>query len=128
MKNRKVVSKSIALFICVMFLVSACSSFTKTAYSTLGTAAVTYDSSMKIFAELYKKGYINDNEKALAIDVATKYYQTYQLAVSALEVYKQSDDAVRGQKELELQELLTSLSNLGTQLTALVNSFSARTK
>lgn len=126
MEHRKRVSVIVALLISIAFAASCCSSFTKTAYSTLGTAAVTYDESMKAFAELYKKGYISETEKEMALNVAGKYYEIYQSAVLALETYQQVDGAVRKKKELEVQELLATLSEIGTRMVSLVAEFQAR--
>lgn len=116
----------IVVFLIALMFTAACASFVKNAYNTLGTAGVIYDSSMKSVAELYKQGYIKEDEKEMVIDVAQKYYTTYQSAVVALEIYQQVDKSIRKQKELELQELLNSLNALGVQLNNLLLTFQKR--
>jgi hypothetical protein len=126
MKQNRLIYKNLIAFLIIIALISSCSSFSKYAYGTLGTAAVTYDSSMKAFADMYKKGYISDADKALAIEVAGKYYEIYQTAVVALEMYNQLEGAAKEIKKLEIEQLLISLLDMGERVTALVNEFQTK--
>ena len=124
--RRKMMSVNLIVLLMVLSVTTSCSSFTKYAYSTIGTAGVTYDSSMTAFADMYKQGYITEDEKAMAIDIGGKYYEVYMTAVTTLEAYKQLDGVARENKKLELDELLITLVSMGDRIMGLIREFESR--
>jgi hypothetical protein len=55
------------------------------AYKTLLTAKTTYEATMSSLADLYKQGKITDADRDKAITYGRTFYQSFQVAVSALD-------------------------------------------
>ena len=72
------------------------------AYKTLLTAKTTYEATMSSVADLYKQGKLTDTDKDKAIAYGRTFYQSYQLAVSALDAGS----------SLEIGKTLQALSEL----------------
>ena len=117
MVNRKQI---VAILVVMAFLMAGCASFSKNAYRTLSTSAVTYDASMKTLADLYKQGVIGPEEKATAIEMGTVFWAAYHTAVDALIAYEKTAGTAGGEKAeaalIEFQGVLVSFLNYARPL------------
>lgn len=114
---------AILLVLLMVFMVQ-CSSFVRNTYGTLGTAAVLYDSSMKAVADLYDRGMITEEEKAMAISIGRDYYNIYMAAVTALELYKGMSGSQRDAQKMRIIELLEKLGEIGGNLSEVIQKYS----
>ena len=87
--------KSIAILF-VGLLLAACTynvGLVQTTYKLLLTSQVSYDTGMKIAADLYRQGRISDSEKAKIIEVGTIYAEAHNASVKALASYEKTKSA-----------------------------------
>ena len=79
--------KCLLMIMAVMALAVGCTSddYIKTSYKSLKSAGVVYDTSMKVAAEAYKSGIINEGEKNEIIVLGQRFYSSYMVATAALE-------------------------------------------
>lgn len=83
-RKRSIVCVVLALMLmmgCATGSVNTPSSASQDAYKALQTAAVTYDATMKIVADLYAKGTIGTDVKARAITYGRTFQAAYNVAV-----------------------------------------------
>jgi hypothetical protein len=111
------------LMVLLMLVTVQCSSFVKTTYSSLGTAAVVYDTGMKTIAELHKAGKINDEVKEEAISIGNDYYDAYIAAVAALEIYQGMSKGDKEGQKMQIMEMMEKLSEIGARLTDIINKY-----
>jgi len=76
--------------ICMMLFMISCATFVRNSYRSLSTAGETYDATMKSAADLYRKGVIDDEQKAKIVEIAIKYKMSYDIAVDALDAYNET--------------------------------------
>ena len=65
----------------------------RAAYKTLSAAASSYDLAMTAIGQLYRDGWIGEEEKAKAIDVGHKFRAAYETACDALTVWAAASEA-----------------------------------
>ena len=103
---------------------------TLTAYKTLETSAITYDTVMAAASDMHSQGKLQDDDWAKLKDAALVYYDAYQVAVSGLLTYMRASEGLSspGATEREnlkalvdkmtgdLQELLKAAIDLGVDV------------
>lgn len=103
---------------------------TLTAYKTLETSAITYDTVMTAASDMHSQGKLQDDDWAKLKDAALVYYDAYQVAVSGLLTYMRASEGLSspGATEREnlkalvdkmaggLQELLKAAIDLGVDV------------
>ena len=103
---------------------------TLTAYKTLETSAITYDTVMTAASDMHSQGKLQDADWEKLKDAALVYYEAYQVAVSGLLAYIQASDGLSSPDATErgnlkalvdkmtedLQELLKAAIALGVDV------------
>ena len=103
---------------------------TLTAYKTLETSAITYDTVMTAASDMHLQGKLQDADWEKLKDAALVYYEAYQVAVSGLLAYIQASDGLSSPDAMErgnlkalvdkmtedLQELLKAAIALGVDV------------
>lgn len=103
---------------------------TLTAYKTLETSAITYDTVMTAASDMHSQGKLQDADWEKLKDAALVYYEAYQVAVSGLLAYIQASEGVSSPDAMErgnlkalvdkmtedLQELLKAAIALGVDV------------
>lgn len=103
---------------------------TLTAYKTLETSAITYDTVMTAASDMYSQGKLQDADWEKLKDAALVYYEAYQVAVSGLLAYIQASEGLSSPDAMErgnlkalvdkmtedLQELLKAAIALGVDV------------
>lgn len=101
-----------------------------TAYKTLETSAITYDTVMTAASDMHSQGKLQDADWEKLKDAALVYYEAYQVAVSGLLAYIQASEGVSSPDAMErgnlkalvdkmtedLQELLKAAIALGVDV------------
>lgn len=101
-----------------------------TAYKTLETSAITYDTVMTAASDMHSQGKLQDAEWEKLKDAALVYYEAYQVAVSGLLAYIQASEGLSSPDAMErgnlkalvdkmtedLQELLKAAIALGVDV------------
>jgi len=100
------------LLLGMMFLVAAACAYNiglvQSTYTLLSVSKTSYDTGMKICADLYRQGRITEREKETIIAVGTVYAESHNLAVKALADYEKT-------KDLADQERLTAQIEISTR-------------
>lgn len=105
----------VVLIMLSMFLVGAqCNEdITTYAYQSLNASAAAYNLARVTVIDLYKTGYLNDEQKTKAINLSKQYNDAYQLAVAALKTYEQTKgDAEKGGLTSALTNASLTLADL----------------
>ena len=103
---------------------------TLTAYKTLETSAITYDTVMTAASDMHSQGKLQDADWEKLKDAALVYYEAYQVAVSGLLAYIQASEGISSPDAMErgnlkalvdkmtedLQELLKAAIALGVDV------------
>ena len=103
---------------------------TLTAYKTLETSAITYDTVMTAASDMHSQGKLQDADWEKLKDAALVYYEAYQVAVSGLLAYMQASEGISSPDAMErgnlkalvdkmtedLQELLKAAIALGVDV------------
>ena len=103
---------------------------TLTAYKTLETSAITYDTVMTVASDMHSQGKLQDDDWAKLKDAALVYYDAYQVAVSGLLAYMRASEGLSSPGAMErdnlkalvnkmtkdLQELLKAAIDLGVDV------------
>ena len=103
---------------------------TLTAYKTLETSAITYDTVMTAASDMHSQGKLQDADWEKLKDAALVYYEAYQVAVSGLLAYIQASEGISSPDAMErgnlkalvdkmtedLQELLKAAIDLGVDV------------
>lgn len=103
---------------------------TLTAYKTLETSAITYDTVMTVASDMHSQGKLQDADWEKLKDAALVYYEAYQVAVSGLLAYIQASEGLSSPDAMErgnlkalvdkmtedLQELLKAAIALGVDV------------
>lgn len=93
--------KLIVLSVMIAFLVGGCASMDRTAYQSLSISKTTYDTALKVAADLYSKGEITDAQKAEVIRLGKIYKGAHNTAVKSFLEFKQSGAVVSEMTYLE---------------------------
>ena len=103
---------------------------TLTAYKTLETSAITYDTVMTAASDMHSQGKLQDADWEKLKDAALVYYEAYQVAVSGLLAHIQASEGLSSPDAMErgnlkalvdkmtedLQELLKAAIALGVDV------------
>lgn len=92
------------------FVFSACAynaSMVQTSYKVLAVSQASFDTGMKVVADLDKRGLLPSEDKAKILAAATTFFQAHNAAVAALVKYKETQ-ALTDQELLEEQIALAS--------------------
>lgn len=103
---------------------------TLTAYKTLETSAITYDTVMTAASDMHSQGKLQDADWEKLKDAALVYYDAYQVTASGLLAYMQASEGLSSPDALErdnlkalvdkmtkdLQELLKAAIDLGVDV------------
>lgn len=82
---------SIGVAIILLFVFSiGCATFESNAYKTLTISKTTYDTAMKLSAELYSKGQMSEAQKGEVIRLGKIYKGAHNTAVASFLEFKQS--------------------------------------
>jgi hypothetical protein len=123
--NRKL--KAVLILAVVMSLMGCATkrTFTNTTYATLETAVLTYDTSMRVVAQLYADGYLGDADKLKAISVGNKYRATVTAATKLMAEYMESKTKTEeGYNKVEVA--IIAAIEAGKELLTLVDQFQRR--
>lgn len=88
--------KSIFIVFLFAVMLAACTynmGLVQSTYKMLATSQVSYDTAMKMAADLYAQQRISDAEKAHIIEIGTVYATAHNNAVEALARYEKTKDA-----------------------------------
>jgi hypothetical protein len=118
-------AKLFSILVVVMFLMVACAgTFTQNAYRSIYISGKSYDTSMKVVADLQKQGIIDQAKRDQINKIATIFYTAYQSASDALGVYVSTETATNQEKVVAA---LNALSAAWPEFAKLVNSNKANT-
>ncbi len=87
--------RKVCIGIVLAFVLTACAynaSMVTTSYKVLSVSNLSYDTGMKVVADLDKRGLLPQDEKIKILAVATTFYQAHNAAVAALAKYKETQD------------------------------------
>lgn len=84
--------RKLAVFIPLVIILFACATFTNNAYKSLSVSKVTYDSALSTAADLYEKGILDEEDRAIVIKYGRLYKQAHNSAVMALLKYERTND------------------------------------
>lgn len=88
---------------------------TLTAYKTLETSAITYDTVMTAASDMHSQGKLQDADWEKLKDAALVYYEAYQVAVSGLLAYIQASEGLSSQDAMERRGNLKALIDKMTE-------------
>ena len=109
----------IFIILLVSLILITCATFEQNTYRSLYLAGTTYDTAMKKLDGLQNQGKITQTQRDQINKVALIYYNSYQTAVKAFEIYKQT--SLVSDKDKLVTAITLAASNWGT-LASLVNS------
>ncbi len=103
--------RKLSVFVIMLaFILTACAynaSMVQTSYKVLSISNLSYDTGMKVVADLDKRGLLPQDEKIKILAVATTFYQAHNAAVAALVKYKETQ-TLTDQELVEKQIVLAS--------------------
>lgn len=88
---------------------------TLTAYKTLETSAITYDTVMTAASDMHSQGKLQDADWDKLKDAALVYYDAYQVAVSGLLAYIQASEGLSSPDAMERRGNLKALVDKMTE-------------
>lgn len=88
---------------------------TLTAYKTLETSAITYDTVMTAASDMHSQGKLQDADWEKLKDAALVYYEAYQVAVSGLMAYIQASEGLSSPDAMERRGNLKALVDKMTE-------------
>lgn len=88
---------------------------TLTAYKTLETSAITYDTVMTAASDMHSQGKLQDADWEKLKDAALVYYEAYQVAVSGLLAYMQASEGLSSPDAMERRGNLKALVDKMTE-------------
>lgn len=88
---------------------------TLTAYKTLETSAITYDTVMTVASDMHSQGKLQDADWEKLKDAALVYYEAYQVAVSGLLAYMQASEGLSSPDDMERRGNLKALVDKMTE-------------
>jgi len=117
--------KTVSILILFLFSMAACAgTFAQNAYRSIYVSGKTYDTSMKVVADLQKQGIIDQAQREQINKVGTIFYNAYQAAADALGVYVSTATSTNEEKVVAA---LNALNKAWPEFAKLVNSKKANT-
>lgn len=95
---------------------------TLTAYKTLETSAITYDTVMTAASDMHSQGKLQDDDWAKLKDAALVYYDAYQVAVSGLLTYMRASEGLSSPGATERENLKTLVDKMTGDLQELLKA------
>lgn len=95
---------------------------TLTAYKTLETSAITYDTVMTAASDMHSQGKLQDADWEKLKDAALVYYEAYQVAVSGLLAYMQASEGVSSPDAMERGKLKALVDKMTEDLQELLKA------
>jgi hypothetical protein len=105
----------IFILLMAMLMLAGCAGkdFVTNAHDILGVSKTTYDSQLNIAGDLYRQGYITEDQKNKAIEHGTTYMLVHNEATAALLEYRINENEDAKQKYLDtISDVLSRLSFL----------------
>lgn len=93
-----------------------------TAYKTLETSAITYDTVMTAASDMHSQGKLQDADWEKLKDAALVYYEAYQVAVSGLLAYIQASEGLSSPDAKELGNLKALVDKMTEDLQELLKA------
>ena len=95
---------------------------TLTAYKTLETSAITYDTVMTAASDMHSQGKLQDADWEKLKDAALVYYDAYQVAVSGLLAYMQASEGLSSPDAMERGNLKALVNKMTEDLQELLKA------
>lgn len=95
---------------------------TLTAYKTLETSAITYDTVMTAASDMHSQGKLQDADWEKLKDAALVYYDAYQVAVSGLLTYMRTSEGLSSPGATERENLKALVDNMTKDLQELLKA------
>lgn len=95
---------------------------TLTAYKTLETSAITYDTVMTAASDMHSQGKLQDADWEKLKDAALVYYEAYQVAVSGLLAYMQASEGLSSPDAMERGNLKALIDKMTEDLQELLKA------
>lgn len=95
---------------------------TLTAYKTLETSAITYDTVMTAASDMHSQGKLQDADWEKLKDAALVYYEAYQVAVSGLLAYIQASEGLSSPDAMERGNLKALIDKMTEDLQELLKA------
>lgn len=95
---------------------------TLTAYKTLETSAITYDTVMTAASDMHSQGKLQDADWEKLKDAALVYYEAYQVAVSGLLAYIQASEGLSSPDAMERGNLKALVDKMTEDLQELLKA------
>ena len=95
---------------------------TLTAYKTLETSAITYDTVMTAASDMHSQGKLQDADWEKLNDAALVYYEAYQVAVSGLLAYIQASEGLSSPDAMERGNLKALIDKMTEDLQELLKA------
>lgn len=95
---------------------------TLTAYKTLETSAITYDTVMTAASDMHSQGKLQDADWEKLKDAALVYYEAYQVAVSGLLAYMQASEGISSPDAMERGNLKALIDKMTEDLQELLKA------
>jgi hypothetical protein len=114
-------AKRLVPILLVLVLMAGCASFTTNTYRTMYTAGVSYDTSMKVIANLQAQGKITQAQRDEINKYANIYYVSYQTAVKAFSTYNKTQTAADKDKlTIIISQVIASWADLASYVNRIV--------
>ncbi len=98
------------VLVLVWVMVTACATFEKNTYATIGTLGVAYDTAMKGAADLKRQGKISEAQWTQIDKAGTEFYVVYNASIDAFKIWLKVKDTPSENK------VLTALSEASLKL------------
>lgn len=95
---------------------------TLTAYKTLETSAITYDTVMTAASDMHSQGKLQDADWEKLKDAALVYYDAYQVAVSGLLAYIHASEGLSSPDAMERGNLKALIDKMTEDLQELLKA------
>ena len=95
---------------------------TLTAYKTLETSAITYDTVMTAASDMHSQGKLQDADWEKLKDAALVYYEAYQVAVSGLLANIQASEGLSSPGAMERENLKALVDKMTEDLQELLKA------
>lgn len=92
---RRIQSFLLTLFMAMALVACTPEDIALNTYKVLNSSAVTYETVMKSAADMHRAGQLSDETWEEVVKAATVFYDSYQTASTALQVYIQLEDTAQ---------------------------------
>jgi hypothetical protein len=96
------------MFIFFFVFVACAANFTQNSYKALSVSKTSYDTALSTAGDLYKKGFLDEEQKNEIIEYGNHYKIAHNLAVQALLDYQTTGDLSKKDKYLANMQLASN--------------------